>query len=97
MKRYYYELKNKENMVEAKKVIIAPGRTGAKWVQELADKYNIDYSHFSQFIGIKKHTDNSKVDIESYFSNNTNRGTTAMKRIILRENLIEYKCSCCGN
>lgn len=66
-------------------------------LKETLDKYNIDYSHFSQFVGIKKYSDNSKVDIKSYFSNNTNRGTTAMKRIILRENLIEYKCSCCGN
>ena len=33
--------KNKESVYKAKKVVIAPGRTGAKWVQELADKYNI--------------------------------------------------------
>ena len=26
--------------IEAKNVVVAPGRTGAKWVQELADKYD---------------------------------------------------------
>ena len=32
-----------EEKIKAKNVIVAPGRTGAKWVQELADKYKIPY------------------------------------------------------
>ena len=32
---------------------MAPGRTGAKWVQELADKYNIDYISQSIEIGVR--------------------------------------------
>ena len=36
-----------------KKVIVAPGRTGAKWVQELADKYKIDYLSQSIEIGVR--------------------------------------------
>lgn len=28
----------------SKKVVVAPGRTGAKWIQELADKYSIPYT-----------------------------------------------------
>ena len=45
--------KNKETVYKAKKVVIAPGRTGAKWVQELADKYNIPYLSQSIEIGVR--------------------------------------------
>lgn len=34
-------------------VIVAPGRTGAKWVQELADKYKIPYTSQSIEIGVR--------------------------------------------
>ena len=37
----------------AKKLIIAPGRTGAKWVQSLADKYKISYLSQSIEIGVR--------------------------------------------
>lgn len=36
-----------------RKVIVAPGRTGAKWVQELADKYQIPYLSQSIEIGVR--------------------------------------------
>ena len=36
-----------------KNIIIAPGRTGAKWVQELADKYQIPYMSKSIEIGVR--------------------------------------------
>ena len=39
--------------VEAKNVVVAPGRTGAKWIQELADKYNIEYLSKSIEIGVR--------------------------------------------
>lgn len=42
-----------ENSIMSKKVIVAPGRTGAKWVQELADKYNILYYSRSIEIGVR--------------------------------------------
>ncbi len=34
-------------------VVVAPGRTGAKWVQEFADKYNIQYTSQSIEIGVR--------------------------------------------
>ena len=34
-------------------MIVAPGRTGAKWIQELADKYNIPYLSQSIEIGVR--------------------------------------------
>lgn len=42
-----------EAIYEAKKVVVAPGRTGAKWVQELADKYDIPYLSQSIEIGVR--------------------------------------------
>ena len=47
------KLKGKDKTYKAKKVIVAPGRTGAKWIQELADKYNIKYYSQSIEIGVR--------------------------------------------
>jgi len=46
-------IKKKETIFESNKVIVAPGRTGAKWIQELADKYNISYLSQSIEIGVR--------------------------------------------
>lgn len=43
----------KETKIICDKVIVAPGRTGAKWIQELADKYNIPYLSQSIEIGVR--------------------------------------------
>ena len=43
----------KENKFVASKVIVAPGRTGAKWVQEFADRYHIPYLSKSIEIGVR--------------------------------------------
>ncbi len=48
-----YTNKDKKLEIKAKDVIVAPGRTGAKWVQELADKYNIEYVSQSIEIGVR--------------------------------------------
>ena len=48
-----YKVGNKENAINSKYVIVAPGRTGAKWIQELADKYNIPYVSQSIEIGVR--------------------------------------------
>jgi hypothetical protein len=48
-----YSKGKKEESIEAKYVIVAPGRTGAKWIQELADKYNISYLSRSIEIGVR--------------------------------------------
>ena len=45
--------RKKEKNITARKVIVAPGRTGAKWIQELADKYNIPYLSQSIEIGVR--------------------------------------------
>lgn len=43
----------KKIALKSKYVVVAPGRTGAKWVQELADKYNIPYLSQSIEIGVR--------------------------------------------
>ena len=48
-----YNKGKKKESIEGKYVVVAPGRTGAKWVQELADKYNIDYVSQSIEIGVR--------------------------------------------
>ena len=48
-----YKSGKSEVELETKNVIVAPGRTGAKWVQELADKYEIPYLSQSIEIGVR--------------------------------------------
>lgn len=48
-----YKSGKKEIVLEGKNIIVAPGRTGAKWVQELADKYEIPYLSQSIEIGVR--------------------------------------------
>ena len=45
--------KGKEKKYTSKLVVVAPGRTGAKWIQELADKYQIPYYSQSIEIGVR--------------------------------------------
>ena len=49
----YYQKNNKSHQIKTKAIIVAPGRTGAKWVQELADKYKIPYISQSIEIGVR--------------------------------------------
>ena len=51
-KNNYSVIYNNKNVI-GKKIIVAPGRTGAKWVQQLADKYNIPYLSQSIEIGVR--------------------------------------------
>lgn len=48
-----YEKGKKSEFIEGKNIIVAPGRTGAKWIQELADKYGIPYLSQSIEIGVR--------------------------------------------
>ena len=48
-----YKTGKKETTLTSRKVVVAPGRTGAKWIQELADKYDIPYLSQSIEIGVR--------------------------------------------
>ena len=45
--------KGKKLTIKCKNIIIAPGRTGAKWMQEIADKHNLVYTSQSIEIGVR--------------------------------------------
>lgn len=51
-----YKSGREEKDILAKYVVVAPGRTGAKWIQELADKYKIPYVSQSIEIGVRVET-----------------------------------------
>lgn len=53
IKNGYDVLYNKDKKITGKYVVVAPGRTGAKWVQELADKYEIPYTSKSIEVGVR--------------------------------------------
>ena len=48
-----YTLHGEAKEMTAKYVVIAPGRTGAEWVQKLLDKHNIPYNSQSIEIGVR--------------------------------------------
>ena len=49
----YLDPSKKEKTIISKNVVIAPGRTGAKWIQDFADKHNIPYLSQSIEIGVR--------------------------------------------
>lgn len=48
-----YEEKGKTKKVKTRYVVVAPGRTGAKWVEEYANKHDIPYLSQSIEIGVR--------------------------------------------
>ena len=48
-----YKKGNKELELKSKYVVVAPGRTGAKWIEEFANKNNIPYLSQSIEIGVR--------------------------------------------
>ena len=52
-KKVIYKHGGKKCILKSKFVVVAPGRTGAKWVQEYADKHDIPYLSQSIEIGVR--------------------------------------------
>ena len=48
-----YQEKGKEHTIKSDYVVVSPGRTGAKWIQEYASKHNISYLSQSIEIGVR--------------------------------------------
>ena len=48
-----YNEKGKEKRIKTKYVVVAPGRTGAKWVQEYATRHSIPYLSQSIEVGVR--------------------------------------------
>ena len=49
----FYKKGKKEESIRGKYIIGSPGRTGAKWMQEVAEKYKIEYMSQSIEIGVR--------------------------------------------
>lgn len=86
-------VKNASNQKEA---LRAMGYTGAgasyKLLKDRCKKYNISMEHFAQDYHSK-----ATMITETDLCKNSIRSTTNIKKFILRHNIIEYKCACCGN
>lgn len=72
------------------------GVSGAsyKTLRNRCEKYNIDLSHLLNHDG--RSCNNGDVT-EKDLCQNSSRTTTTIKRFILKNNIIEYKCAFCGN
>jgi Zn finger protein HypA/HybF involved in hydrogenase expression len=62
-------------------------------LKRILNENNIDYSHFA---GRAKHYKTHPTKIEDYLNNKIKIKTFKLKQKLLKENLIENKCSVCG-
>lgn len=71
------------------------GGSGAsyKTLQKRCEKYGINLEKFKNNYAAQTRT---RVTINDLCKNST-RATGRIKDFIIRENLLEYKCGCCGN
>ena len=56
LNKLVYKSNGKDNEIQTKFVIVAPGRTGAAWSQELLDRLSIPYNSQSIEIGVRVET-----------------------------------------
>lgn len=69
------------------------GRTQNDIIRRRCSELSIDYSHFSNNSVYRA----PYTDEEIFIENSPCANLTALKRRILKDNLIEYKCQKCGN
>ena len=65
----------------------------SKTLRNILDSNNIDYSHFT---GRARNYKNSYINASEYLNSDKKIGTFALKKKLLKENLIENKCAICG-
>lgn len=70
----------------------------SKTLRKVFDYYNLDYSKFSTGLGHNKgkSVDVKKIADENLFVENSIHSRSAVKRRIIKYNLIPYECSICG-
>ena len=74
-----------------RKLGLNPFGSNPKTLKKYINKYNIDISHFNaKEVMLPK----PRVFASELFSRKT--ATASLRRCILRENLLEYKCAICG-
>ena len=87
-------VKNSINFTEVLNKIGVPRQgNNSKTLKNILDTNNIDYSHFT---GRARNYKTSYVNVSEYLNSNKKIGTYALKKKLLKENLIENKCAICG-
>ena len=87
-------VKNSINFTEVLNKIGVPRQgNNSKTLKNILDTNNIDYSHFT---GRARNYKTSYVNASEYLNSNKKIGTCALKKKLLKENLIENKCAICG-
>lgn len=75
------------------KIKIPRQGNNSKTLKNILDINNIDYSHFTYRARKYK---NSYINASEYLNSNKKISTSALKKKLLKENLIENKCAICG-
>lgn len=77
------------------KLGIKPSGGNYKTLKEFLKHHNIDFSHFKHQGHNKDKIYGSKRPVEYYLKNNTTIGSCRLKNRLLKENILDYKCSSC--
>lgn len=100
MKKYNWDLEKIKNFVKESinftevlnKLNIPRQGNNGKTLKKILDDNNIDYSHFT---GRARNYNTNYKNVEEYL-NTKNVKTSRLKEKLLKEQLIENKCSICG-
>ena len=65
-------------------------------VNELCKKHNIDMSHFTGQNMTGRKLPRRRLPIQEYLKEGTNIQSFKLKRYLVEDGILEYKCSCCG-
>lgn len=91
-----------KNSINVSEVLFKLGYTanGNSWgfsqVKKRMTDLNLSFSDFKGKSKISKYNSNSKIDNSALFKVNSNHNRNAIRRRIISENLIPYKCGICG-
>lgn len=102
MIKYDYDAENIQKIVAEslnfsevlRKLNIPKRGNNLKTIKNFIIKNNIEYSHFTY--EKRYNQSNRSKSIDDYLNNKVQITSYKLKRKLLKEKLLEYKCSCCG-
>lgn len=92
-------VKNSNTIGDILKVFDLPNRGGNHHtLKRRLDEEKIDYSHIPLGLNANKGRtfDVAPIEYDELFRENSPHSRSTVKKYILRDNLIPYKCDCCG-
>lgn len=75
---------------------LCPTGNNFKTLKNIFDNYNLDYSKFKKTNKGRKFNFKSKISNDELFTENNLHSRHVVKNRIIKDNLIPYKCACCG-